>query len=108
MQDDDGTRKRLHRTDGGLTIRASSFANGTPKPRKRGFLNTNKPDFVVRRVDRSQDATLQNLFEHYLHDIRLLDAGDLGQLFPGAEIVRERLGGLTKALIAVRRGRDRK
>jgi len=69
VHDDDGTRKRLHRTDRGLTIRASSFANGTPKPRKRGFLNTNKPDFVVRRVDRSQDATLQNLFEHYLHDM---------------------------------------
>ena len=28
-----------------------------------------KPDFVVRRVDRSHDATLSNLFEHYLHDM---------------------------------------
>ena len=32
-------------------------------------MNTNKPDFVVRRVDRSHDSTLQNLFEHYLHDM---------------------------------------
>jgi len=28
-----------------------------------------KPDFVIRRVDRSYDTTLQNLFEHYLHDM---------------------------------------
>jgi len=32
-------------------------------------MNTNKPDFVMRRVDRSHDVTLQNLFEHYLHDM---------------------------------------
>jgi predicted acetyltransferase len=32
-------------------------------------MNTNKPDFVIRRVDRSYDTTLQNLFEHYLHDM---------------------------------------
>ncbi len=41
--------------------------------------------------------------EHYLRDIRLLSAGDMHRLFPDAEIVRERLGGMTKALIAVRR-----
>ncbi len=34
-------------------------------------------------------------------DIRLLDAGELRRLFPDAVIVRERLGGLTKSLIAV-------
>ena len=28
-----------------------------------------RPDFIVRRVDRSHDTTLQNLFEHYLHDM---------------------------------------
>ena len=39
--------------------------------------------------------------EHYLRDIRLLDAADLRRLFPGAKIVRERLGGLTKSMIAV-------
>lgn len=41
--------------------------------------------------------------DHYLRDIRLLDTSEMRRLFPGAEIVRERLGGLTKALIAVRR-----
>jgi len=46
--------------------------------------------------------------DHYLRDIRLLDAGEMQRLFPEAEIVRERLGGVTKALIAVRRALDRK
>ncbi len=45
--------------------------------------------------------------EHYLRDIRLLDAAALRRLFPGATIVRERFGGLTKSLIAVRRAPDR-
>jgi hypothetical protein len=39
---------------------------------------------------------------HYLNDIRLLTAGDLRRLFPGARLVRERLLGLTKSLIATR------
>jgi SAM-dependent methyltransferase len=34
-------------------------------------------------------------------DIRLLDARELRRLFPGARIVRERVGPLTKSLIAV-------
>ena len=42
--------------------------------------------------------------EHYLGDIRLVNAGEMRRLFPGAEIVRERLGGVTKALIGVRKG----
>ena len=40
---------------------------------------------------------------HYLSDIRLLDSRELGSLFPGARIVRERAGGLTKSLIAARK-----
>jgi|SRR5579884_1670903 len=39
---------------------------------------------------------------HYLNDIRLLSAADLRRLFPGARMIRERLLGLTKSLIAVR------
>lgn len=46
--------------------------------------------------------------EHYLRDIRLLDATALRDLFPEARLIRERVGGLTKSLIAVKRsGRDR-
>lgn len=59
-------------------------------------------------IERPSPDRWEFYIEHYLRDIRLLDAGDMQRLFPGAEIVRERLGGLTKALIAVRRGLDRK
>ena len=39
-------------------------------------------------------------YEHFLNDIRLLSAGELRRLFPGARIVRERFGGVTKSLVA--------
>jgi hypothetical protein len=42
--------------------------------------------------------------EHYLTDVRLLAAGELSRLFPGARIVRERFCGWTKSLIAVSGG----
>lgn len=35
-------------------------------------------------------------------DVRLLTAGEVAALFPTARVVRERLGGLTKSLIAMR------
>ena len=41
--------------------------------------------------------------EHFLRDIRLLGARDLRELFPGAQIRRERFLGLTKSLIAMRK-----
>jgi Methyltransferase domain len=56
-------------------------------------------------IERPSPDRWEFYIEHYLRDIRLLDAADMRRLFPGAEIVREKLGGLTKALIAVRRGR---
>jgi len=56
-------------------------------------------------IERPSPDRWEFYIEHYLRDIRLLDAGDMQRLFPGAEIVRERLGGWTKALIAVRRVR---
>jgi SAM-dependent methyltransferase len=40
--------------------------------------------------------------EHYLADVLLLDCRDLRALFPGATIVRERVLGVTKSLIATR------
>ncbi len=39
---------------------------------------------------------------HYLEDIRLLDADDMQKLFPGARVLRERLLGISKSLIATR------
>ena len=54
-------------------------------------------------IERPTPDRWEFYIEHYLRDIRLLDAADLHRLFPSAKIVRERLGGLTKSLIAVRR-----
>jgi ubiquinone/menaquinone biosynthesis C-methylase UbiE len=45
----------------------------------------------------------QFYLEHYLQDVRLLSAGDLQALFPGARVIRERFMGWTKSLVAMRR-----
>lgn len=63
---------------------------------------------VWAMIERPSRDRWEFYIEHYLRDIRLLDAGDMRRLFPGAEVVRERLGGWTKALIAVRTPRDRR
>ena len=39
---------------------------------------------------------------HYLDDVRLLDASEFAALFPGARLIRERVCGWTKSLIAMR------
>src|ERR1035438_8395261 len=39
---------------------------------------------------------------HYLNDVRLLSAAELAALFPDARLIRERLCGWTKSLVAVR------
>lgn len=38
--------------------------------------------------------------EHYLSDVRLLSAGELRELFPRAQLIRERFLGWTKSLVA--------
>lgn len=40
---------------------------------------------------------------HYLNDVRLLSAREMQELFPGARLLRERLCGLTKSIVAVRK-----
>ena len=40
--------------------------------------------------------------EHYLSDVRLLGFGEMRALFPGARVIRERLWGVTKSLVAVK------
>ena len=37
--------------------------------------------------------------DHYLSDVKLLSAGELRRLFPGAQLIRERFCGWTKSLI---------
>ena len=39
--------------------------------------------------------------EHYLNEVRLLSAREFASLFPGARLVRERVLGWTKSLVAV-------
>jgi ubiquinone/menaquinone biosynthesis C-methylase UbiE len=39
---------------------------------------------------------------HYLEDVRLLSAAEFAALFPDARLIRERLCGWTKSLVAVR------
>ena len=41
---------------------------------------------------------------HFLRDIRLLGPGEMRRLFPGARIIRERVWGMTKSLIAAKKG----
>lgn len=45
--------------------------------------------------------------KHFLADIRLLGPAEMLRMFPGARLVRERLLGLTKSLVAVRAVVDR-
>jgi len=40
--------------------------------------------------------------DHYLDEVRLLDAGQVACLFPGAKILRERFLGWTKSLVAMK------
>jgi hypothetical protein len=42
--------------------------------------------------------------EHYLNEMRLLNAAELRALFPAARLIRERACGLTKSLVAMKRG----
>ena len=39
---------------------------------------------------------------HYLNDVRLLSGDQFAALFPGARVIRERVCGWTKSLVAVR------
>jgi len=55
-------------------------------------------DFLLRLSPDRRQFYLQ----HYLADIRLLNASELHRLFPDARIVRERFFGLTKSLVAAK------
>jgi ubiquinone/menaquinone biosynthesis C-methylase UbiE len=65
------------------------------------------PRFTVWAAVTRTTADRRHFYlEHYLSDVRLLSAAELRRLFPEAGIVRERVAGWTKSLIAWRRGRD--
>ena len=59
------------------------------------------PRFTVwNAVVRPSADRREFYLRHYLEDVRLLDAGQLGALFPGARVIRERFCGWTKSLVA--------
>jgi len=45
--------------------------------------------------------------DHYLNEVRLLSGREVGELFPGARVIRERVFGWTKSLVAVRDDRPK-
>ena len=45
--------------------------------------------------------------DHYLRDVRLLGPRDMRRLFPEARLLRERMWGWTKSLVALRRCKER-
>ncbi|MEP6714830.1 MAG: methyltransferase domain-containing protein [Terriglobia bacterium] len=74
----------------------TAFLHYLPKGMQHFFL----PRLSFRGLFRSGDnVELQQLFR----ELRLLSAGEMKALFPGCTIHRERLGGLTKSLIAIRK-----
>jgi hypothetical protein len=61
------------------------------------------PRFTVWSMLARPSADRRRFYlDHYLNEVRLLDAGELGAMFPGARILRERSCGWTKSLVAVR------
>ncbi len=71
-----------------------------PRPWQRRIV----PRFSIwRLVARVTPEQRDFYLKHYLEDVRLLTAGGLEALFPGADLIRERVCGLTKSLIAYKR-----
>ncbi|HTS27473.1 MAG TPA: class I SAM-dependent methyltransferase, partial [Bryobacteraceae bacterium] len=75
------------------------FVHWLPKSWQRPIV----PRFNVWRwLVRVTPDRRQFYIEHYLKDVRLLGFGEMRGLFPEARVIRERLCGLTKSLVAVR------
>jgi ubiquinone/menaquinone biosynthesis C-methylase UbiE len=56
---------------------------------------------IWQRIANVTEDRRRFYIEHYLDDVRLLDAKSLRALFPGATIIRERFLGVTKSIIAI-------
>jgi ubiquinone/menaquinone biosynthesis C-methylase UbiE len=62
------------------------------------------PRFTVwAAVARVGEDRRRFYLDHYLSDVKLLGAGELRRLFPGARVIRERFWGVTKSLVACRK-----
>ena len=54
------------------------------------------------RFEQRTAARWQYYIEHHLREVRLLGPAEMGSLFPGSKILKERFLGLTKSLIAAK------
>ena len=62
------------------------------------------PRFTVwSAVARASEDRRRYYLEHYLAEVRLLGTAEVRALFPGARLIRERFGGWTKSLVAMRK-----
>jgi len=76
------------------------FIHWLPRSWQRGLV----PRFTVwAALVRVSPDRRRYYLEHYLSDVRLLGRRQMCALFPSARLVRERICGLTKSLIAVRK-----
>lgn len=77
------------------------FVHWLPKRWQRAIV----PRFTVWGiVVRTTPDRRQFYLRHYLDEVKLLDARELRQLFPRAQVIRERFCGWTKSLVAYERG----
>ncbi|MGO9240656.1 MAG: methyltransferase domain-containing protein [Bryobacteraceae bacterium] len=80
------------------------FVHFLPRRLQRAIV----PRFSVWRfVARAREDQRRYYLDHYLSTVRLLSARDLRRLFPDARVIRERLLGLSKSLVAARDPADR-
>jgi ubiquinone/menaquinone biosynthesis C-methylase UbiE len=76
------------------------FVHWLPKPWQRWIV----PRFTVwSAVARPSEDRRRYYLEHYLEEVRLLGTKEVRALFPGARLIRERVGGWTKSLVAMRK-----
>jgi hypothetical protein len=76
------------------------FIHWLPRTWQRALV----PRFNWWRVLVPLPADRRNFYiDHYLRDVRLLGLAELRALFPEAQILRERVLGITKSLVAMRR-----
>ncbi len=75
------------------------FVHWLPRRWQRAIV----PRFTVwSAVARTTDDRRRFYLEHYLNEIRLLGTTEVEALFPGARVLKERLCGITKSLVAIR------
>jgi hypothetical protein len=78
------------------------FIHWLPRPWQRTLV----PRFNWWRVLVPLPADRRDFYiHHYLRDVRLLGPAELRALFPEARILRERVLGVAKSLVALRRGK---